>query len=257
MVTRRKNIIALLSRSFLGTLVGYLILHPLFFLTQNGYLDLCTVFSMQNISESYFFVVLGGRAGGVSGYLIYRYQQLKRTATIDELTGAYNRRELNSRLEAEVSRSLRFRRPLSVLMLDIDNFKMYNDLNGHDMGDYLLQELVNVINKTIRDSDFLARYGGEEFTIIAPETNRVEGRKLATRVRRAIQDYPFINRTKQPKRRVTVSIGVADIPNHAETPEEVMKKADVALYEAKRAGRNRVIVAETLLAKEQRQKRKK
>ena len=159
----------------------------------------------------------------------------------DGLTGAYNHRHFQEALQKELGRAERRGRPLTVLMLDIDDFKAVNDQYGHPVGDAILQRIVEEIRKEIRsDMDLLARYGGEEFTVILPETPVDEGMDVAERIRRRIDERLFRPPDSSDILRVTVSIGLATYPADARTKKELIEKADAALYRAKRAGKNAV-----------------
>lgn len=159
------------------------------------------------------------------------YEQLSVT---DTLTGLLNRRYIEERLTEEVVRSKRHRFPVSMLMLDVDNFKSYNDSFGHPAGDAALKIVADILNEALRADDVAARYGGEEFAILLPQTSSEEAAQIAERIRRRIESAEF------PKRRVTVSIGIASCSAHIGTPKDLVSAADVALYEAKNNGRNNV-----------------
>jgi len=239
----------LLAYGLTGGVVGYLILHPVFQLVQNPSLIsnfgsfIANVFSTNLLFEAYYFMIISFLAGITLGYLNFQNYKINQLILVDELTTLFNRRYFNQRLSEEVERSIRYKDPLSILVIDLDHFKHYNDHNGHSAGDYLLQELCTLMKKTFRKTDILCRYGGEEFVAIIPETNKTEAKVLAETFRKRVQDYPFKFRTTQPKRKVTISVGIADIPNHADTPKELLEKADDALYQAKETGRNKTVVA--------------
>jgi two-component system, cell cycle response regulator len=160
-------------------------------------------------------------------------------AGVDPLTQLPNRRLLKERLEQEFSRSTRHGRPLGCLILDVDHFKRVNDKHGHLVGDEVLARVASAIASTIRKSDLAGRYGGEEFLVIAPETTLSGGTALAERLRHAIGSL-----SGGPLPRVTVSIGVATTGPTTKTVEDILRHADTALYAAKDAGRNRVVVAD-------------
>lgn len=164
-------------------------------------------------------------------------------AITDELTGLYNHRHLLRQLSAELSRTRRYGRPLTLAMIDIDHFKQYNDTHGHLIGNEILRTLGDLIRKNIREIDIPARYGGEEFLIIMPETNRVKGRLIAERLRKAIEEYPFKKIGRPPGEAVTISIGIASYPQNALSTHDLIETADRALYHAKAAGRNRVSIS--------------
>lgn len=169
-------------------------------------------------------------------------ESTKLLAITDELTGLYNHRHFLQQLNNEVSRSLRYGRHASLMMIDIDYFKHYNDTHGHLKGNEVLKEVGHILKEMSRDVDVVARYGGEEFTIILPETNRKSARPLAERLRKKIEAHPFENQHTQPNKKLTVSIGLASCPKDSGSSFELLEQADRALYEAKRQGRNRVCV---------------
>lgn len=170
------------------------------------------------------------------------YKLKERMSLTDPLTGLYNRRHLEDSLKKEISRARRFHHPLSLVMLDVDDFKNYNDRLGHPSGDLLLKHLANVLAGTVRRSDTVARYGGEEFCIILPELAAAEARRFSERIRKVISSHPFEQRDVQPKGNITISLGTATFPNDASYMKDLIIKADTALYEAKENGRNRVAV---------------
>lgn len=162
--------------------------------------------------------------------------EFEQLSVTDSLTGLLNRRYLEKRLVEEIQRSRRHRFPMSVMMLDVDEFKSYNDAFGHLAGDAALRIVARVLHDILRGADVAARYGGEEFAILLPQTTSVEAAAIAERLRQRIEHTEF------PKRQVTVSIGIAAISNELETPADLIGAADHALYEAKNHGRNKVQV---------------
>ena len=168
------------------------------------------------------------------------HQEAQRLSITDGLTGVWNRRYLALTLAKEIERAQRFERQLSLLMVDIDRFKDVNDAYGHLRGDEVLVELSRRMLSRIRgEIDTLARFGGEEFLIVLPETPREGARVVANKLRRAVRARPFVS-DGGPEVRVTVSIGVAVYPEDGSTVEELIQAADVAMYKAKRRGRDRV-----------------
>lgn len=155
-------------------------------------------------------------------------------AITDGLTGLYNYRYFRTVLEQEFKRALRYQRSLSLLMIDIDYFKYYNDRNGHRMGDEALGAVAALIKQCCRDVDFVVRYGGEEFAVLLPETKIAEAFGIAERIRLTIAEFPFEHRTSQPGGMLTVSIGVAGYPNDASSGIELIDHADAVLYQAKK-----------------------
>jgi diguanylate cyclase (GGDEF)-like protein len=160
-------------------------------------------------------------------------------ATRDALTGAYNRRFLQDRLQAEWAWAFRHRRPCACVALDLDHFKQVNDTYGHAAGDYVLKEVVLVVHRTIRKEDLFARVGGEEFVVLARATDRTEAVTLAQRVRVAIEGHAFVFGAAHL--RITVSAGVATtLDPGIVTTHHLTARADEYLYQAKVNGRNRV-----------------
>lgn len=159
----------------------------------------------------------------------------------DGLTGLYNHRYFQEQIRHELARTRRYNRVMSLLMMDMDKFKSYNDHLGHRHGDHLLQAVSNLFMENKRDSDIVARYGGDEFAVILPETNYPEAMELAKRLRQAVEDRKFgAKRPDGVLEHVTVSLGVATFPQDGNTAEEIIEAADRALYRAKRGGRNTV-----------------
>jgi two-component system, cell cycle response regulator len=161
-------------------------------------------------------------------------------AVTDGLTGLHNRRYLDSHLQTLVDRALTRRRPLSLMIIDLDRFKAINDTHGHDGGDEVLREFAMRLRKSVRGIDLACRYGGEEFVVVMPDTEGHIGEKVAERIRASIEQTPFRigGRTEL---NVTISVGVAMLEPPHDTVATLMKRADMALYEAKRGGRNRVV----------------
>jgi len=168
-------------------------------------------------------------------------KEFREMAIRDGLTGLFNHTYAEERLESEFDRSSRFGRDLSVLFMDLDNFKFYNDANGHQAGDDILQMLSAIMMKTVRESDTLARWGGEEFIIIAAETDAKQACELAERIRLAVANHAFAHAKQQPLGLVSLSIGVATITDKTEDAQSLVKLADDAVYHAKDHGRNRTV----------------
>jgi diguanylate cyclase (GGDEF)-like protein len=168
------------------------------------------------------------------------YKLTKRMAITDELTGLNNYRFMLQRLDDEIERARRFGRNLSLLMLDADDFKAFNDTHGHVAGDVALSELAGVMQAAVRDIDVVCRYGGEEFAILLPETDPDGAFVAAEKVREAVAAHLFADADGRKTERITVSIGLSTFPVPAADREELLRQADDALYVAKRTGRNRV-----------------
>src|SRR4030043_655567 len=158
----------------------------------------------------------------------------------DDLTGIYNHRFFVEQLTLEVERQKRYASPLSLLMIDIDYFKHYNDANGHLAGDQVLKAIAILIQRGVRQSDIVARYGGEEFSAILINTGRETALEIAERVRRMVADTRFPNENAQPNKDLTVSLGVATFSSPISSLTDLIREADHALYRAKKNGRNRI-----------------
>lgn len=169
-------------------------------------------------------------------------RELKRSADRDGLTGLFNHRYFHHALELEVARATRRRSPFSLVLLDVDHFKNYNDSQGHPAGDEVLRILAGVLRENIEQDAMCARYGGEEFAVIMPDTDRDTAIRNAERIRTAVASMPAVGREAQPLGAITASLGVATYPDDGREPGTLVQCADAALYEAKRAGRNRVQV---------------
>jgi diguanylate cyclase (GGDEF)-like protein len=163
-------------------------------------------------------------------------------ASRDGLTGLYNHRFVQNTLQLEFERAQTDGYPLSVIVLDVDHFKDYNDSHGHLMGDYVLKTLADLLQKNVRDIDIVARWGGEEFVIVCPNCTPESAHALAARLCKTIAAYPFEGRETQPKRYVSVSVGVAAMTHRTLDPSELIRAADAAVYEVKRNGRDGVRV---------------
>ncbi len=170
--------------------------------------------------------------------------ELERLSVTDQLTDLFNHGYFQQRLDAEIRRATRFDHPLSLVMLDIDDFKALNDTYGHPRGDLVLKVVSSIIRDNLRDIDIAARYGGEEFVLLLPETGPDGARSVAERVRNRVGDEILPIPGAEEEVRVSVSLGVATYPIHAETHAGLIDVADRALYEAKRTGKNRTEVAE-------------
>jgi diguanylate cyclase (GGDEF)-like protein len=168
------------------------------------------------------------------------FQETLELSLKDGLTGILNRRALESRLELEWSRALRDQAPLSIVMVDIDHFKVYNDQHGHQQGDETLRRVARIIERNIRKVDAVARYGGEEFAIILPRAGKKEAIEVAKKLRRSVEQADFVRGYLQPLGRVTISCGVSTAPEDATSVEALVKRADEALFAAKSGGRNTV-----------------
>jgi len=184
----------------------------------------------------------------MTGQIVHNALQFRAAdalATIDEGTQLYNRRHFNRVLPQEVMRAKRYKHDLTLAMIDIDHFKKYNDSMGHQAGDRALAIVAKILRESFRQADIVVRYGGEEFAVIMPETSRKEGNgvEFVDRARRSVEEARllFDDPTNGTRRPLTISGGVATFPLQADSWEEVLKKADQALYKAKARGRNCIV----------------
>ncbi len=164
-------------------------------------------------------------------------------ANFDGLTGLHTHRFFQETLAREIARAQRLGHPVSLMMIDIDHFKQYNDAYGHPQGDAALKEIAGVVRRSIRSYDLAARYGGEELVLVLPQTSPHRVLPLAERIRTAIAEQRFRGANDAHRVQLTVSIGVAGLPAHAKTKSELIERADQALYLAKEEGRDRVVVS--------------
>lgn len=185
-----------------------------------------------------FFATLASQA-----VIAFENARLYSLAITDSITKLYVHRYFQLRLEEEVARSRRYNATISLLMCDLDFFKPINDNYGHQQGDLMLKEISKILRNNVRNTDIAARYGGEEFSIILPETTQSDAKVVAERIRRDVykHDFPSII-PGQPPLKCTISIGVAGFPLNADSKDQLIQKADSALYKAKESGRNKVVL---------------
>jgi diguanylate cyclase (GGDEF)-like protein len=170
------------------------------------------------------------------------FLRMQRLATVDGLTNLFNHRFFRDQLRTEFQRAIRYQKKMSLIMIDIDDFKSYNDTYGHLAGDRVLSETARTIRSAVRDIDFVARYGGEEFALILPEVHATSGVIVADKIRKAVESQTLISEEGESIGQITISCGVTDNSGTA-TPEELIDRADKALYWVKRNGRNMVRLA--------------
>lgn len=179
----------------------------------------------------------------IIGTLFYREFTFRikaeKLADMDGLTGLYNHAYFQKRLDEEVDRATRHNSSLSIIMLDLDNFKIFNDTWGHQEGDRLLILFSEILHKSVRNHDIVSRYGGEEFVIILPETDGLDAITVAERIIDAARRYN--SASKGDGKQVTVSAGVSTFPAHGQTKRELLANADTALYQAKNNGKNQAL----------------
>jgi diguanylate cyclase (GGDEF)-like protein len=180
-------------------------------------------------------LISGQAASAIHKHLLYK--EMETMAITDALTGLYNRRHFLEKLAGEVLRSRRYGHQFSLVLMDIDHFKRFNDTCGHIVGDTILKEFGSMLTGCARGSDVVARYGGDEFVILLPCTGQANALSAAERIRSAIEKHTFPRR-----KRLTVSVGVATFPHNAGDHMELLARADEALYGAKKLGKNRTLV---------------
>lgn len=167
--------------------------------------------------------------------------KVEKLAITDDLTRVYNYRFLKTALRREMKRAMRFGQELSLVMLDVDNLKTYNDRHGHLRGSYVLKRLARILAAQVRSFDLIAKYGGDEFTLILPQTGKEGALVVAERMRQAVEAYGF---PLAAPGLITVSLGMATYPADARDGRELVRAADMALYRAKQLGRNRIVCAD-------------
>lgn len=173
-----------------------------------------------------------------------RSQKMEKILILDDLTGLLNRRFLFERTVNELADAECHGHPLSLMMFDVDDFKFYNDRNGHLAGDAALRSLAAVVRNTVRHMDYVARYGGEEFTAVFPMTHKQSAAAIGRRLQQQVEQFLFPFKEHQPLGNLTVSLGLATFPEDARDVESLIDAADQALYKAKAAGKNRLYLSE-------------
>ena len=186
----------------------------------------------------------------ISLYNSILFDKLGKLAITDGLTNLHNHRNFQEHMESEIKEANRYNKPLTLLMIDIDHFKVLNDTYGHPQGDRVLKKLSDIIMQTIRDVDYAARYGGEEFCIALPNTDLSGAYKIAERLRKKIESLS-IRTDKGDNIRFTVSIGMSCVPGDARNKDELIQHADHALYTSKEKGRNRTTMYDTITVQEE------
>jgi diguanylate cyclase (GGDEF)-like protein len=198
-------------------------------------------------TDDRYLALFGDEAlGALQGHLqsaltnAHKYDAIRRQVVTDHLTGLYNRRYFTKRADEEVQRALRHQTPLSLLMADVDHFKLVNDTYGHATGDRVLQTVAGTIRDLLRSTDVCARYGGEEFAVLLPHTPGENAFHVAERIRETLGQTRYTGLGLPPDASVTISLGVATCPGDATSLDELLELADKALYRAKDAGRDAV-----------------
>ncbi|RMA97715.1 GGDEF domain-containing protein [Hydrogenothermus marinus] len=215
-----------LKQQFIGYLVSYSVDNTYGVIIKSYYLNIILTFLISIVLAILVYITIKN---------IERFRYLAET---DRLTDLYNKGKFNEVLSQEIERARRYKRPLSLIVFDIDHFKKINDTYGHKVGDEVLKALAKLVRKKVRKTDFVARWGGEEFVILAPETDLEGAKKLAEKIRQAVENYEF-----PTVKKVTISLGVAQLKED-DTPDDFIVRADKALYKAKEGGRNQVQVTD-------------
>jgi len=171
------------------------------------------------------------------------YEMIKRRSDTDSITGLWNHGFFQYQLSKLLRACQKNRQALSLLILDIDNFKILNDTLGHQHGDIVLKELGFILKDSSRDVDFVCRYGGEEFSVILPQINKDQAQEIAERIRKRVAQHRFSQISSQEPTGITVSIGVSAIDHKVLTKEKLITAADQAMYKAKNSGKNQTCVA--------------
>ena len=184
------------------------------------------------------------RLGALTWTNLEAYRNVEIAAEVDGLTGIFNKAALLVKLSEAVFDARNKGEKVSVFLFDIDHFKSYNDANGHLVGDRLLRLLAKLVRDSVRSDDYFGRFGGEEFVLVMSGRSASQAMSGAEVIRHRIEEYPFEGESTQPKGRLTISGGIACFPDDADDSVELLRNADTALYEAKNAGRNRVMRAE-------------
>ena len=239
---QRWNLLSVLILIFIA---GYLSYAVVYWNQYNGTLDLLVPLIFFNGAA---FVALVSRLALQTAILTKQVSALEYESIIDPLTGVHNRRHFDRSIEEEIGRVHRYGLPLSLLLLDIDYFKRINDTYGHDIGDLVLKDLGQMILKVVRRTDIVARYGGDEFAIIAPHTTVSVATNLAERLCCILEESDIMPVDRYQDRQrltVTASIGVAGLDQEGVENGMLVKRADEALYRAKKGGRNRVMVSDS------------
>jgi len=206
----------------------------------NGIIVADNIFTHKPITKEdmRMLVMLSNQAGlAIENSQLYEQTLIK--SHTDSLTGLWNHGYFQYILQREIQKAKEQNYCLSLIMVDIDNFKTYNDTLGHQSGDYILKEISRILNDHSRKIDWVCRYGGEEFAIIMPQASKKEALLVAEQLRQKIQDYHFIHEEIMPQKIITVSCGVASLHEDGETNSQLISAADKYLYKAKSEGKNR------------------
>jgi diguanylate cyclase (GGDEF)-like protein len=170
------------------------------------------------------------------------HEEINKASITDPLTNLYNRRYFNKRVQEEFAKAKRVGFPVSIMISDLDDFKNYVDTYGHPKGDIILSEIASVVKGTLRETDIVCRFGGDEFAYLLPFASSVEGNTLAERIKKNVSQSAFLKNDVEQPVHITMSIGIASFPEHGKDEQEILNKADHALFAAKDKGKNRIYI---------------
>ncbi len=236
----------IINHGIIGCIAGIFILHPVSMIIHDiiehnviHFITFQQILDPKHFPMTGYFIAIG-MIMGVSRAIYTQkqarlYEKIQLLSVTDELTALFNRRYLMSQLEKEIERAHRYSRYVSLLIVDLNKFKKYNDTYGHQYGDMLLQEVALFLKKSVRKPDFVARYGGDEFVVVMPEADEHKALRLSQRLHELWESHPFTvtSRRAWEKEKVTLSIGTATFPSEAWDLEKLFHKADTRLYRAK------------------------
>ena len=211
----------------------------------NGLIIADNIYTQKPITDEdmKIFTMLANQAGlAIENSQLYEMVVVKSQA--DSLTNLWNHGYFQDKLSEEIQRHRQAKEPLSLVMIDIDNFKKLNDTYGHQHGDVILKKIARLFREQSREKDFACRYGGEEFAIILEQTNKNQAFDSAERLRKRVENYTFPGATADQSMKITVSIGIATFPDDADNKEDLIAKADKAMYIAKFSGKNKTVLIE-------------
>jgi diguanylate cyclase (GGDEF)-like protein len=205
------------------------------------YLENSATVDVFNINSRNPLIVTMGEGIKVSLSNLKLRELMRDQATRDSLTGLFNRRYLHDTLPRELHRALRHKTPMCLAMLDLDHFKHINDTFGHEAGDLLLREFGRILRENVRKSDIASRYGGEEFVLVLPDSSLEDSRKHLEKIRSCVKELQ-VRYGEQLLSTVTLSVGIAQAPDHGRTADELLRAADKSMYAAKQSGRDCIVV---------------
>jgi diguanylate cyclase (GGDEF)-like protein len=235
------------KKAFRNTLTAIILVIVIFFSNEDLFLSLekmlpLVAFTTLMLFAYFISSYLSGNLRNSEKKLQALLERSQELSVIDGLTNLYNQTHFFLLLRLQFEKSKRYHTPFSLIMFDLDNFKNYNDKNGHLKGSSALQRVGDLMRTIFRSSDILAKYGGDEFAVILPNSDKVGAFLAADRLREIVEEEPFDGRENQPLGKVTLSIGIADFPANGESVEDILNCADKALYFAKNTGRNKTVI---------------